>query len=286
VQRACWGPYLHTSPSSRCTEGKPARSPCRQVKGPESGRYGAGACRPLVAPGRRVPRQRSAGPHTSSQVVCRIQTRSGGQAGRLSSCRGPIPSPCCRHSHGFAPLSFTETSPWHQQPYVSTTRRPGAGSASTSPRPAGAASTAQQARGCLFATLLGRPPTPPSSTRRRHKPLTSLLQLSLAWPAYTSRWASITGFVAAMRRGTAVLLLLGLAAAPVLALDKAYIEDSERFPGWRGELPDNVPSVGDTVGFGELGQVRATGQLGGGGALSQAAGVAASSARRRRCSGT
>lgn len=35
-----------------------------------------------------------------------------------------------------------------------------------------------------------------------------------------------------------------------------YIEDTERFPGWRGELPRMEVGVGDTVGFGELGQVR------------------------------
>lgn len=35
-----------------------------------------------------------------------------------------------------------------------------------------------------------------------------------------------------------------------------YIEDTDRFPGWRGELPRMEVGVGDTVGFGELGQVR------------------------------
>ncbi len=53
-------------------------------------------------------------------------------------------------------------------------------------------------------------------------------------------------------------MLLGLALlAPVaLCLDK-YIEDTDRFPGWRGELPEHTIDlgVGDTVGFGELGQV-------------------------------
>ncbi len=37
-----------------------------------------------------------------------------------------------------------------------------------------------------------------------------------------------------------------------------YIEDTDRFPGWRGELPRMEVGVGDTVGFGELGQVRLT----------------------------
>lgn len=37
-----------------------------------------------------------------------------------------------------------------------------------------------------------------------------------------------------------------------------YIEDSDRFPGWRGELPQASQDVGsvDTIGFGELGRVR------------------------------
>ena len=43
-----------------------------------------------------------------------------------------------------------------------------------------------------------------------------------------------------------------------------YIEDTDRFPGWRGELPnklvkpdalDQAPT-GNTVGFGELGKVK------------------------------
>jgi prolyl 4-hydroxylase len=48
----------------------------------------------------------------------------------------------------------------------------------------------------------------------------------------------------------AALLLLGAA----WALEGQYIEDTERFPGWRGELPRMDLGVGDTVGFGELGQ--------------------------------
>ena len=63
-----------------------------------------------------------------------------------------------------------------------------------------------------------------------------------------------------MRGATAGALLLGLLALlpAALSMDK-YIEDTDRFPGWRGELPDSVGAVnstyGQTVGFGELGQV-------------------------------
>ena len=58
-----------------------------------------------------------------------------------------------------------------------------------------------------------------------------------------------------MRGATAGALLLGLLALlpAALSMDK-YIEDTDRFPGWRGELPDSVGAVnstyGQTVGFG------------------------------------
>ena len=50
--------------------------------------------------------------------------------------------------------------------------------------------------------------------------------------------------------------LLGTASAESVA--STYIEDTERFPGWKGELPhiirpDNEPK---TIGFGEGGVVR------------------------------
>ena len=60
------------------------------------------------------------------------------------------------------------------------------------------------------------------------------------------------------RRGLLPLLAVALVNAWVVAgLDK-YIEDTDRFPGWRGELPGGDAAAdgpGDTVGFGELGQV-------------------------------
>jgi len=49
-----------------------------------------------------------------------------------------------------------------------------------------------------------------------------------------------------------VILCLVLTAT---ALD-AYIEDADRFPGWRGELPSSLHlEVQDSVGYGELGKV-------------------------------
>ena len=58
-----------------------------------------------------------------------------------------------------------------------------------------------------------------------------------------------------------LILLLGTAAARA----ERYIENSDRFPGWKGELPAE-PGIkpnqtqaqtapDNTVGFGELGQV-------------------------------
>ncbi|KAL4452128.1 hypothetical protein ABPG75_007790 [Micractinium tetrahymenae] len=56
------------------------------------------------------------------------------------------------------------------------------------------------------------------------------------------------------RPGVLLGLLLAAILCPAHSLDK-YIEDTDRFPGWRGELPEHVdvPTT-DTVGFGELGQ--------------------------------
>lgn len=55
---------------------------------------------------------------------------------------------------------------------------------------------------------------------------------------------------------TAVLLgLLLLASLEAHALDK-YIEDTDRFPGWKGELPDSLGSMNlDHVGYGVGGKV-------------------------------
>lgn len=48
-----------------------------------------------------------------------------------------------------------------------------------------------------------------------------------------------------------------------LLVSLEYIEDTDRFPGWKGELPNKVGKpdamdqapTGNTVGFGELGKV-------------------------------
>ena len=50
-----------------------------------------------------------------------------------------------------------------------------------------------------------------------------------------------------------LVLALGLAAQYVAALGTEYIEDADRFPGWRGELPIEAVA-GETVGYGELGK--------------------------------
>ncbi|PSC71217.1 putative prolyl 4-hydroxylase 6 isoform B [Micractinium conductrix] len=50
-----------------------------------------------------------------------------------------------------------------------------------------------------------------------------------------------------------VTIALVLAPRFCSALEK-FIADEERFPGWRGELPEQVPATSDTVGFGVLGQ--------------------------------
>lgn len=51
------------------------------------------------------------------------------------------------------------------------------------------------------------------------------------------------------------LTLCMLLSYKALALDK-YIEDTDRFPGWRGELPSSIEEVAEdgSVGFGELGK--------------------------------
>lgn len=61
--------------------------------------------------------------------------------------------------------------------------------------------------------------------------------------------------------GLALCLLVALAGA-----EERYIEDTDRFPGWKGELPSDTvdrsslalsqKATGKTVGFGENGKVR------------------------------
>jgi hypothetical protein len=56
-----------------------------------------------------------------------------------------------------------------------------------------------------------------------------------------------------------VLVILGLAGFAA-SMENGYIEDTDRFPGWKGELPvihEAVHERGDSVGYGELGQVSA-----------------------------
>ena len=52
-----------------------------------------------------------------------------------------------------------------------------------------------------------------------------------------------------------IVISLALFLCTTRALDQ-YIEDADRFPGWRGELPSSIQvDVVDSVGYGELGKV-------------------------------
>lgn len=58
----------------------------------------------------------------------------------------------------------------------------------------------------------------------------------------------------------ALTLMAGGAIASA-ATTNEYIEDTDRFPGWKGELPQQQPLAADpaTIGYGESGKVRARG---------------------------
>ena len=54
----------------------------------------------------------------------------------------------------------------------------------------------------------------------------------------------------------AMVACIALKGLGVCALD-TYIEDTDRFPGWKGELPTTADAeYRDSVGYGELGKVR------------------------------
>lgn len=59
----------------------------------------------------------------------------------------------------------------------------------------------------------------------------------------------------------ALTAVMALAAGQILVVSAAhaneYIEDTDRFPGWKGELPQQQPLADDpaTIGFGESGKV-------------------------------
>ena len=63
-----------------------------------------------------------------------------------------------------------------------------------------------------------------------------------------------------MALGVNQSVLLTLCAAIMVAMkvvDAVYIEDTDRFPGWKGELPQAVGEKGaNTIGYGEGGVVR------------------------------
>ena len=63
------------------------------------------------------------------------------------------------------------------------------------------------------------------------------------------------------RRLAGACLMLALCTANAVAAQKAgdvYIEDTDRFPGWKGELPRavEVEEAPNTIGYGEGGVVR------------------------------
>lgn len=57
-----------------------------------------------------------------------------------------------------------------------------------------------------------------------------------------------------MRWLAVITLAVVLGCAQGLQPGDPYIQDEERFPGWKGELPSTTVEVDDTVGFGELGK--------------------------------
>lgn len=54
-----------------------------------------------------------------------------------------------------------------------------------------------------------------------------------------------------------IVLLLTVAVSTFGKDLDRYIEDKDRFPGWRGELPNAQDFRTDTVSYGEFGQVGA-----------------------------
>jgi hypothetical protein len=52
----------------------------------------------------------------------------------------------------------------------------------------------------------------------------------------------------------AILAFCVCSALQLTSTDPIYIEDTERFPGWKGELP-RAEQFGPSVGFGESGRV-------------------------------
>lgn len=73
-----------------------------------------------------------------------------------------------------------------------------------------------------------------------------------AKPTRARRVNAATAFAAAL------VLTASLAAAVASAASaNEYIEDTDRFPGWKGELPQQQPLADDpaTIGFGESGKV-------------------------------
>ena len=61
-----------------------------------------------------------------------------------------------------------------------------------------------------------------------------------------------------MQRGAfavCAILIIGIGYLKKAESLDTFIEDADRFPGWKGELPVSEPAIHDSVGFGELGKV-------------------------------
>lgn len=75
-------------------------------------------------------------------------------------------------------------------------------------------------------------------------------------PTRLSTWLSHSRSVA-RKSAFVILLILFIASKHVSGMEQAYIEDAERFPGWKGELPNSFHvKVDDSVGYKEGENVR------------------------------
>lgn len=74
-------------------------------------------------------------------------------------------------------------------------------------------------------------------------------------PTRLSTWLSHSRSVAG-KSAFVILLILTIDFKHVSGMEQAYIEDAERFPGWKGELPNSFHvKVDDSVGYKEGGNV-------------------------------
>lgn len=69
--------------------------------------------------------------------------------------------------------------------------------------------------------------------------------------------AAQPGLLATAAAFAVVALLSASVSVDAAPKSNEYIEDTDRFPGWKGELPQQQPLGGDpiTIGYGESGKV-------------------------------